>query len=149
MADLVRNCAGGVVFADGWVFLLKSDKGEWVMPKGVIRDRGSAREVALMRVESEAGIRAEIVGPAGHTRYDFYSQTRRKNVSNRIEWFAMRAPDRRYRIAFEQGFLDGDYYPIDAALKLLTHEQDQAILENARAVIESAAKEIRGPSSKK
>lgn len=141
MADLVRNCAGGVVFADGWVFLLKSDKGEWVMPKGVIRDRGNARDVALTRVESEAGISAEIVGPAGYTRYEFYSQTRRKNVSNRIEWFAMRASDRRYRIAFEQGFLDGDYYPVETALKMLTHEQDQAILENARAVIESAAKE--------
>ena len=139
MADLVRNCAGGVVFSDGWVFLLKSDKGEWIMPKGVIRDRASAREVALMRVESEAGIRAEIVGPAGYTRYEFYSQTRRKNVSNRIEWFAMRASDRRYRIAFEQGFLDGDYYPVETALKMLTHEQDQAILKNARAVIESAS----------
>ena len=91
MAVYLRNCAGGVVFAGEDVFLLKNDKGEWIMPKGVIRDRRSAREVALYRVEAEAGIEAEIVALAGRTSYDFYSQSRRKSVSNRIQWFAMRA----------------------------------------------------------
>ena len=32
-----RNCAGGVVFFDNKVYLLKNDKGEWVLPKGVIK----------------------------------------------------------------------------------------------------------------
>ena len=73
MAEHIRNCAGGVVFAGEEVFLLKNDKGEWIMPKGVIRDRNSARDVALYRVEAEAGIRAEIVAPVGRTSYDFYS----------------------------------------------------------------------------
>ena len=36
MAEHIRNCAGGVVFAGDDVFLLKNDKGEWIMPKGVI-----------------------------------------------------------------------------------------------------------------
>ena len=54
MAEYVRNCAGGVVFAGDDVFLLKNDKGEWIMPKGIIRDRRNAREVALYRVEDEA-----------------------------------------------------------------------------------------------
>ena len=39
MADVIRNCAGGIVFCGDELFLLKSDKGEWVLPKGVIRDR--------------------------------------------------------------------------------------------------------------
>ena len=99
MAEHIRNCAGGVVFAGDDVFLLKNDKSEWIMPKGVIRDRRSAREVALYRVEAEAGIEAEIVALAGRTSYDFYSQSRRKSVSNRIQWFAMRASDHRYRMA--------------------------------------------------
>ena len=126
------------MFFDGEVFLLKSDKGEWVMPKGVVRDRADARAVALLRVESEAGIRAEIVAPVGHTSYAFYSLTRRKGVVNRIQWFAMRAQSRRYRIAFEQGFLDGDYYPYAVALETLTHEQDREILRAAHAIIVQA-----------
>ena len=135
MAEHIRNCAGGVVFAGDDVFLLKNDKSEWIMPKGVIRDRRSAREVALYRVEAEAGIEAEIVALAGRTSYDFYSQSRRKSVSNRIQWFAMRARDHRYRIAFEQGFLDGDYFPYEVAVRLLTHEQDREILRRARAIL--------------
>lgn len=134
----VRNCAGGVVFFGDEVFLLKNDKGEWIMPKGVIRERGSARDVALYRVEAEAGIRAEIVAHVGSTSYDFFSITRRKNVSNRIQWFVMKADSRRYRIAFEQGFQDGDYYPYEVALRLLTHEQDRKILQNAREALKSA-----------
>ena len=129
MAEHIRNCAGGVVFAGDDVFLLKNDKGEWIMPKGVIRDRRNAREVALYRVEAEAGIQAEIIAP---------------EVSNRIQWYLMRAGSRRYRIAFEQGFLDGDYYPFDVAVRLLTHEQDREILRKAREIMtaqESAAAE--------
>ena len=139
MAEHIRNCAGGVVFAGDDVFLLKNDKSEWIMPKGVIRDRRSAREVALYRVEAEAGIEAEIVALAGRTSYDFYSQSRRKSVSNRIQWFAMRASDNRYRIAFEQGFLDGDYFPYEVAVRLLTHEQDREILRRARAILTGEA----------
>lgn len=138
MAEHIRNCAGGVVFAGDEVFLLKNDKGEWIMPKGVIRDRNSARDVALYRVEAEAGIRAEIVAPVGRTSYDFFSQSRRKSVSNRIQWYAMRASDRRYRIAFEQGFLDGDYFAFDVAVRLLTHEQDRDILRRARQILADA-----------
>ena len=100
MAEYVRNCAGGVVFAGDDVFLLKNDKGEWIMPKGIIRDRRNARE-----------------------------------VSNRIQWFAMRARNRRYRIAFEQGFLDGDYFAFDVAVRLLTHEQDREILRQAQKLV--------------
>ena len=49
----------------------------------------------------------------------------------------MRAGDRRYRIAFEQGFLDGDYYPYEVAVRLLTHEQDREILRKAREIIDA------------
>ena len=47
----------------------------------------------------------------------------------------MRAPDRRYRVAFEQGFLGGGYYPCEAAMRLLTHEQDREILRRAREIV--------------
>ena len=134
MADVIRNCAGGIVFCGDELFLLKSDKGEWVLPKGVIRDRQQPREVALARVAAEAGISATILAQAGETTYEFYSQTRRKNVCNRIRWFAMSAPDRRYRIAFEQGFLDGDYYPLEKALELVSHAQDAEVIRKAREI---------------
>lgn len=128
---IIRNCAGGVVFFEDKVFLLKNDKEEWILPKGVIRERRLAQDVALERVLSEAGVEAEILSSAGDTNYEFYSQTRRQPVCNRIHWYVMRADSPKYRIAFEQGFTDGDYYPIEQALEMITYSQDKALVHVA------------------
>jgi len=128
---IVRNCAGGVVFWDDKVFLLKNEKGEWVLPKGVIRDRKMPRDVALDRVKTEAGINAEIISAAGDTTYEFYSITRRQPVRNQVHWYTMRADTGKYRIAFELGFTDGDYFPIAQALDTITYSQDQALVRSA------------------
>lgn len=128
---ILRNCAGGVVFSGDKVFLLKNDKNEWVLPKGVIRNRQLAQDVALDRVSSEAGITAQIVSPAGDTSYEFYSLTRRQPVCNRIHWYIMNAESDEYRIAFEQGFVDGDYFPVDKALDMITYSQDKALVSIA------------------
>ena len=131
MAGRIRSCAGGVVFCNDEVFLLMSDRGEWVMPKGVIRSCNRSNDVALWRVEDEAGIHAEIIGIAGNTRYDFFSESRESEISNRIQWFAMRANDESYHVSYEQGFLNGGYYPVPKARELLTYEGDKAILDTA------------------
>ena len=134
MASAIRSCAGGVVFHDDCVFLLMSDRGEWVMPKGVIRNSNRSNDVALWRVEDEAGIHARIIGIAGNTRYDFFSESRGKDVSNRIQWFAMIADDNAFKISFEQGFLNGGYYPFDRARAMLTHDCDRPVLDAARDI---------------
>lgn len=87
--------------------------------------------MALWRVEDEAGIHAEIIGIAGNTRYDFFSESRGKEVSNRIQWFAMRANDNIYHVSYEQGFLNGGYYSIPVAREKLTYEADKEILDTA------------------
>ena len=131
MAELVRNCAGGIVFFEDRVFLLMSDRSEWVMPKGVIRDGNRSNEVALWRVEDEAGIQAEIIGIAGNTLYRFFSETRQRDVVNRVQWFAMQAQDDSCQVAAEQGFLDGGYFPFEKALQMATHETDRQMLQKA------------------
>lgn len=131
MASAIRSCAGGIVFYNEQVFLLMSDRGEWVMPKGVIRNHNPSNDVALWRVEDEAGIHARIIGIAGNTRYDFFSESRGRDISNRIQWFAMEADDESYHISFDQGFLNGGYYPIDRALAMLTHDCDRGVLKTA------------------
>ena len=131
MAGAIRSCAGGVVFSGDDVFLLMSDKGEWVMPKGVIRNHNRSNDVALWRVEDEAGIHAEIIGIAGNTRYDFFSESRGKEVSNRIQWFTMVAVDQTFRVSYDQGFLNGGYFPVERAMQMLSFDKDRDILRNA------------------
>ena len=128
---IVRNCAGGVVFWGDQVFLLKNDKGEWVLPKGVIREKRMPAEVALERVKTEAGVSAQIVSTAGDTNYEFYSLTRRQPVCNRIHWYVMRAENDKYRIAFELGFTDGDFFPIEQAMETINYSQDRSLVSVA------------------
>lgn len=125
---LCRNCAGGVVFLGEKVLILQNDKKEWVLPKGVIRGGHHPNEVAISRVREEAGVEAQIVGPAGETSYEFYSYSRRQPVCNRITWFIMEAINEHHQINRELGFLDGGFFPIDEAIDKITYSQDKSLV---------------------
>ena len=128
---LFRNCAGGVVFYGKKVFLLQKEKKEWVLPKGLIREEMTPQEVAAARVLAEAGIRAKVVCPAGHTSYEFYSLTRQKPVCNEVRWFVMEAESDACSVSAEQGFADGGWFSREEAIAKITYSQDRKLLEEA------------------
>ena len=128
MSMLVRNCAGGVVFSGDKVFLLKNEKDEWVLPKGVIRNGDYPDEVAIRRVKEEAGINAEIVTSAGNTNYEFFSVTRQRPVCNKIKWYIMKSLDDTFEVNKDESFKDGAYFSIDEALEKVTYSQDKSLI---------------------
>lgn len=128
---LFRNCAGGIVFYGDKVFLLKNEKQEWVFPKGLIREGATPREVAQTRVKVEAGIDTEVVCPAGHTCYEFYSVTRQKPVCNEISWFVLKAKSDSYAVCTDQGFTDGGWFEKEEALEMVTYSKDRKLLLSA------------------
>lgn len=128
---LFRKCAGGVVFCGDEVFLLQNDKGEWVLPKGVVRGENRQKDIAVARVLKEAGVTAEILEAVGETTYEFYSITRRTPVCNQIMWYIMEAPSAEYSIATDLGFQDGGYFPIEKAMDLITYTQDRSLVRLA------------------
>ena len=125
---LVRNCAGGVVFSGEKVFLLKNEKDEWVLPKGVIKNGDYPDEVARRRVKEETGINAEIISSAGNTNYEFFSVTRQRPVCNKITWYIMKSLDDNYEINKEENFSEGGYFTIDEALSKITYSQDKSLI---------------------
>ncbi|MGI6004946.1 MAG: NUDIX domain-containing protein [Christensenellales bacterium] len=124
----VRMCAGGVVFYEDLVLILKNDKDEWVLPKGVVRNGDLSRDVALERVRVEAGVEAEIVSTAGETSYEFYSMTRRQPVYNQITWYVMQAKEMRTDPDARQGFQESGFYTFDEAIDKITYSQDKALV---------------------
>ena len=124
----LRKCAGGVVFFEDKVLLLQNDKGDWLLPKGVIREGKHAHEVALERVKHEAGVDANIMAPAGETRYEFFSQSRRIPVSNMIDWFIMKVEEDSFEVNAADGFVSGGFYEIDEALKKITYSSDKSLV---------------------
>ncbi len=125
---IFRNCAGGVVFYANQVFIFKNEKNEWVLPKGVIRNEDLSMDVALCRVNVEAGIDAEILSTAGDTSYEFFSVTRKQPVCNQITWFIMHAKTKSCQINKELGFKEGGFYTIDNALEMITYSQDKSLV---------------------
>lgn len=125
---LFRNCAGGVVFYGEKVFILKNDKREWVLPKGKIRNGALAAEIAIDSVKKEADLTTTIVSTAGETSYEFFSMSRKRPVCNEITWYIMQANDPQYKVSEKEGFIDGGFFFIDDALKLITYSQDRALV---------------------
>lgn len=124
---IFRNCAGGIVFYRNKVLILKNEKNEWVLPKGVIK--GSIpTQTALNRVREEAGVEAYILSTAGQTSYEFYSISRKTPVCNEIIWYVMEAVDDNYEINKELGFVDCGFYKIKDALEMITYSQDKSIV---------------------
>jgi predicted NUDIX family NTP pyrophosphohydrolase len=125
---LIRNCAGGIVFHDDKVLILKNEKNEWVFPKGVIRTGDTPETVAKARVVMEAGVNACIVSTAGMTNYEFYSVSRQRPVCNRITWFVMEADSAECTPNEAQDFYDGGFYTIEEAISKITYSQDKSLL---------------------
>lgn len=128
---LTRICAGGVVFCDDQVLILKNDKDEWVLPKGVVRDKEIALDVAIRRVKHEAGVEAQAISSAGETNYEFFSNSRKMPVCNKIDWFIMEASCVANAVNKEEGFKDGGFYPIEEALEKITYSQDKSLVRLA------------------
>ncbi|MGI6192414.1 MAG: NUDIX hydrolase [Christensenellales bacterium] len=128
---LFRTCAGGVVFYGDSVLLLQNEKNEWVLPKGLVRPGFLAQEVAVSRVNAEAGVTAEVIGVAGQTSYEFYSLSRQKPVCNEVTWFMMRAASGKSAPNKAEGFKDGGFFPMADALRRVTYSQDRALITSA------------------
>lgn len=125
---LTRNCAGGVVFEEDKVLILKNDKNEWILPKGRIRGESLPSETAVNRVEFETGVDAKIVSSAGETAYEFYSLSRHQSVCNKIIWYIMESETEMPNINLEEGFLEGGFYPVQAAIDMITYSQDKSLV---------------------
>lgn len=123
---LFRNCAGGIVFCADRVLLLKNEKDEWVMPKGVLREEKLPMDVARCRVLEEAGVEARILESAGETCYEFYSITRGRPVCNRIQWFIMASENDCCQPS--SPFVQAGFFEHDDALTRITYTQDRSLL---------------------
>lgn len=125
---LIRNCAGGVVFYNDKVFLIKNEKEEWTLPKGVIKGNDLSSEVAVRRVQEETGLNVDIVSNAGRTSYEFFSITRQRPVCNKITWYIMKALNESYELEKSPKIADGGFFDIDEALEKVTYSQDKSIV---------------------
>lgn len=124
---LIRNCAGGLVFRDDRVLLVRQRNGDWGFPKEIIRRGKLSYETALEKVRDDIGVVAEIVSTAGFTNYEVSSVSRKKPVCDKTTWYIMESFDRSQGINDDSG-TDGGFFNVEKAMELVPGSQDKALL---------------------
>ncbi|TAK36813.1 MAG: NUDIX hydrolase [Chloroflexota bacterium] len=124
-----ETSAGGVVFKEGQVVLLRRHSGEWVMPKGHVEPGETPEEAALREVEEETGLRARILARVGETSYAFTLPLQPVLRYKTVHWFLMEAEGGAF--CPESTFGEGAVVSPEQAVEMLTFEKDRGMLRRA------------------
>ncbi len=127
-----ENSAGGVVFYQNRVLLLRKKRGYWVLPKGRIETGEDMQTAALREVQEESGVRAAIVKYVGEINYTYKNQwTNYEWVVKRVCWFLMTAESNHCRPQTEEGFSSARFLDGEDAVRLLRYDDERRILIEA------------------
>ena len=149
MALLTRRVtAGGVVFLEDAVLVMRTLRNSWVMPKGGVGEHETPEQAAVREVEEESGAPARVVSWVGGTSYRIGPEDRveaqrggsqgvprardrqRPNVVEMaVRWYLMEAVSPC--LCPEAIFTEVVYVPVATALARLSYHTDRGILQKA------------------
>lgn len=118
-----HESAGALIVRDGRCLILRrSDRHEWVMPKGHMERGERHADAATREVAEETGLEVAILTYIGMTRYTFGpGGVHRK----RVHWFL--AEPTGGALHLESIFAEARWVSADGAQRLLTHVADREI----------------------
>lgn len=106
--------------------LRRSDREEWVFPKGHIEEGEQPEDAAIREVLEETGLQIQIVASIGLTRYKFGPANEHHK---RIDWFL--ALSDHSRTVLESIFCESVLLDRAEADRVLTHEGDRDLARRA------------------
>jgi len=124
------SAAGGVVFKitdKKFRVALISIGNLWFLPKGLIEPGETVEETALREVKEETGLEGEIVEKLGKISYNFI---RDKHYFKTVHFYLLRHIGGSVRNHDSEADR-AKWFPISAALLLLTYRLEKNILEKA------------------
>ncbi len=120
--------AGGIVFYNNSILLLKRPSGIWVLPKGRIEKGESSKEAALREVKEETGISAKIIGEAGTIYYSFYDNNLKYN--KKVVWYTMDLVSGELKPQKEEGFVDAKFVSLRDIDQKKMHFNEYSIIKD-------------------
>lgn len=124
--------AGGVVFLNNSILLLRKLNGDWVLPKGKLRKGEFAEDAAIREVYEETSIKVVVKDYLGISSYTFRNCWSNNEVVNKsVHWFLMLARNSNTRPQKEEGFVDSKFIPIYKAVDTATYDDEKKIIEKA------------------
>lgn len=124
--------AGGVVFLNNSILLLRKLNGDWVLPKGKLRKNEFAEDAAIREVYEETSIKVTVIDYLGTSSYTFRNcWSNNEVVDKNVHWFLMNARNSNTRPQKEEGFVDSKFIPIYKAVDTATYDDEKRIIEKA------------------
>lgn len=123
--------AGGVVIFGNTVLLLKKFNGDWVLPKGKVKEGEDIRDAALREVLEESGVKAEIVKYTGMVHYTYKSLKENETVYKTVHWYLMKTNSMESVPQKKEGFVEATFVHIDRATDLVKYDDERKIIKKA------------------
>jgi 8-oxo-dGTP pyrophosphatase MutT (NUDIX family) len=139
--EVTEITAGGIVFNDDKVLVLKNLKGVWVFPKGHVELGESHEQAALREVLEESGLHALIVGKAGMSSFHFYSYMDKTVHRKIVYWFEMETTDTQ--VAVNRELRMGAFFEAAEAVRMLSFAND---VTNLKTILVRRANDVRDSS---
>lgn len=130
--------AGGIVYKDNHLLMLKKKNGDWVLPKGRIEDGETLEETAIREVKEETNIDAKIVDYLGATTYSFSNfWTNYSLINKTVSWYLMKAKTFILIPLEEEGFVDARFISIDKVMSIARYKDEKKVIAKAIESIEN------------
>lgn len=137
----VERSAGGVVVrvvrGAPRVLLIRDPYDRWGLPKGHLEGEEREAEAALREVREETGLRLLRLGP-DLGRIDWIFRLKGRRIHKYCRFYLMSSPEGGTRPQLTEGITECRWFSLSAA-------SDRVDYENARGILERAARWIRIP----
>jgi len=124
--------AGGVVFFNNSILLLKKINGDWVLPKGRMESGETLEETALREVKEESDVKANIVEYLGDIKYTFRnSWSHNETTLKTVYWYLMRARSFDCHPLKTEGFVEAKFIHINNVEEKARYADERQIISLA------------------
>lgn len=129
--------AGGVVVFGNTILLLKKFNGDWVLPKGRVKENENISTTALREVYEESGVRAQIIKYIGNVNYRYKSIKENKLVYKTVHWYLMKTDSIKSNPQKKEGFVEARFVHIDKVASIVKYKDEKKIIDRALKLIEA------------
>jgi 8-oxo-dGTP pyrophosphatase MutT (NUDIX family) len=136
--------AGGVVYREGEhgveiVLCGRASERLWALPKGTPEYGESMRETAVREVSEETGLGVEIVADLGTIEYAFARPAQGVRFEKTVHHFLLKPDGRGSEDLHDAEYDRVEWFPIQEALRIMTHRNEMQVVHRAMDVIEAGA----------